>query len=137
MAQQGQHESLTPEKLLELIDPKNPTLLKDLGGAQGLAKKLNSDITSGLANNTKTLDKQENLFGTNILPEPISYSFLQFVWEALHDETLIVLMVAAFVEIAIGIYKITSKNDKLALIDGGAIVIASISTIFTRFLTFS
>ena len=36
--------SLTPDKLLELIDPKNPTLLKEMGGASGLALSLNSDL---------------------------------------------------------------------------------------------
>lgn len=36
--------SLTPDKLLELIDPKNPVLLKEMGGASGLALSLNSNI---------------------------------------------------------------------------------------------
>ena len=35
---------ITPEKLLDLVDPKNPELLKDWGGPPGLAKLLGSDI---------------------------------------------------------------------------------------------
>lgn len=47
----------------------------------------------------------------------------------MHDKTLVVLMVAAALEIGIGIYKswFASEKDQLALIEGGAIVIASIS----------
>jgi hypothetical protein len=36
--------SLTPDKLLDLIDPKNPVLLKEMGGASALALSLNSNI---------------------------------------------------------------------------------------------
>jgi hypothetical protein len=45
--------------------------------------------------------------------------------EALHDQTLIVLMIAAAVEVAIGLYEIIHHHKNLALIDGGAIIIAS------------
>jgi hypothetical protein len=34
----------TPNELLDLVDPKNPTLLKEMGGVEGLVKKLNSDV---------------------------------------------------------------------------------------------
>jgi Ca2+-transporting ATPase len=53
-------------------------------------------------------------------------TFLEFVWEAVQDRTLMVLMGAAALEIGIGIYKqwFAVKRDSLALIDGGAIVVA-------------
>jgi hypothetical protein len=35
---------LTIEQLIDLVDPKNPPLLKEWGGAEGLASKLNSHI---------------------------------------------------------------------------------------------
>ncbi len=54
-------------------------------------------------------------FGTNSLPEPVTISFLEFVWEALHERTLIVLMVAAVAEIAIGIYKTIADNESTAV----------------------
>ena len=113
------------EKLLELFDPKNPELLKELGGAKGLAEKLHSCLESGLGSSEKVLEEQKQIYGDNILPEPVSHTLLEFVWEALQDRTLIVLMVAGAVEMAIGIYKIVSTSDALALIDGGAIICAS------------
>ena len=118
-------EQLGPDKLLELVDPKNPALLAELGGPQGLAEKLHSSLERGLSNKQETLDEQKKVYGDNTLPEPVSHTLLEFVWEALQDKTLIVLMVAAATEIVIGIYKMVSSNDTLALIDGGAIVVAS------------
>ncbi|KAI8891770.1 hypothetical protein BC833DRAFT_626480, partial [Globomyces pollinis-pini] len=87
---------LTIDQLLDLVDPKNPNLLKELGAQSGLAQKLNSHLDSGLS--IKSPEDQlaiTSVYGTNILPEAISKTFLEFVWDALHDQTLIVLMVAA------------------------------------------
>jgi len=113
---------ITIEKLLELVDPKNPALLKELGGASGLAEKLHSNIEKGLSNDIQILEEQKKIYGDNKLPEPITHTLWEFVWEALKDKTLIVLMGAAAFEGGIGIYKILSKNDNLALIDGAAII---------------
>ncbi|KAJ2710427.1 plasma membrane calcium, partial [Coemansia spiralis] len=44
-------------------------------------------------------------YGVNILPPAKARSFLGFVWEALHDKMLILLIVAAIVSLAIGIYQ--------------------------------
>jgi Ca2+-transporting ATPase len=84
-------------------------------------------LTKGL--DKDQVEKQKVVFGTNALPEAVSKHFLEFVWEALHDKTLIVLMFAAALEIGIGIYKqfFAVERDELALIDGGAILIASIN----------
>ena len=123
------HDSSPPrnlkEELLELIDPKNPDLLRKWGGAAGVAHKIHSSLDRGLPKNQKDLQWQLDLFGSNILPEPISYTFLQFVWEALHDQTLMVLMIAAAVETAIGIYSLVVGKGSEYLVAGGAIVIAS------------
>lgn len=72
------------------------------------------------------MNTQIERYGSNKLPEPVSKSLLSFIWEALHDKTLIVLMVAAAFELGIGIYEgfFSATMDKLALIDGGAIVVA-------------
>ncbi|KAI8922946.1 hypothetical protein BC831DRAFT_514668 [Entophlyctis helioformis] len=141
---------LGPERLLELIDPKNPALLQELGGIEGLAKALKSDLTTGLSDplsgqadqghesKTKTdghhgqfsdgFDDRRRFYGSNALPEPIQSTIFQLMWEALQDHTLLVLIVAAVVEMSIGVYKFRfapeGKRDDLALIDGAAIIIA-------------
>ncbi|KAJ1344687.1 calcium-translocating P-type ATPase, PMCA-type [Batrachochytrium salamandrivorans] len=84
--------SLGPERILDLLDPKNPALYLELGRSTGLAKALASDLKNGIA------------------------------------KTLLVLCVAATVEMAIGVYKFRfapeGKRDNLGLVDGAAIVAA-------------
>lgn len=115
--------ALTTSKLLDLIDPKNPAYLGELGGAAGLAAKLRSSLQTGLV--ADDMAERTAFYGSNALPQPVSLSFLEFVWEALQDGTLNVLMVAAVVEVAIGIYKTVSLGEETALIDGAAIFGAS------------
>jgi P-type Ca2+ transporter type 2C len=117
---------ITPTELLQLVDPKSTTYLKELGGVLGVVEKLHSDTNTGLKYE-QVLHNTE-IYGTNTLPEPISKSFLQFVWEALQDKTLIVLMVAAAVELALGVYKFKfapeDERESAALLDGGAVLVA-------------
>ncbi|KAI8898209.1 hypothetical protein BC833DRAFT_590681 [Globomyces pollinis-pini] len=111
---------------MDIIDPKNPEAVTALGGVESLAKHLKSDIVAGLPYTEALKNEIINQYGSNILPDQKQKSFMEFVWEALHDKTLIVLMVAAATEVGIGIYKVIKENDGLALIDGGAILIAVI-----------
>ena len=46
---------LDPAKLYELIDPKNPALVQELGGVEAIAAALRSDCVNGLA--AEELDK--------------------------------------------------------------------------------
>ncbi|KAJ3275372.1 hypothetical protein HDV01_000664 [Terramyces sp. JEL0728] len=115
--------SLTPEELTKLVDPKNPTYLKELGGVESVAKKLGTHTTTGLT----LIDKaRTDLYGTNALPEVISTTFLEFVWQALQDKTLVILMIAAAVELGVGVYKsfFAAEKEKLALLDGATILVA-------------
>lgn len=116
---------LTPDRLLDLIDPKNLDLLTSIGGVEGLASKLDSSLLYGIS--TNQLELQISKYGNNSLPEPVSHSFFQFVWEALKDQTLIVLMIAAAVEMSVGLYEALGAPVKssIELMDGGAILVAS------------
>ncbi|KAH6575095.1 calcium-translocating P-type ATPase, PMCA-type [Batrachochytrium salamandrivorans] len=120
--------SLTPEKILDLLDPKNPELYLEWGRATGLEKTLITDLKKGLSLNDDTLEDRKVFYGSNALPEPASRTIFSFMWEALQDKILIVLCAAAVIEMAIGIYKFAfapvGKRDKFGLIDGAAIVVA-------------
>ncbi|KAL2914129.1 plasma membrane calcium [Polyrhizophydium stewartii] len=121
---------LTPEAVLDLLDPKNPELCAKWGRAPGIAAMLRSDLAAGLCGTSseEAHAMRRAVFGTNALPEPVLKSIFQFMWDALQDKTLLVLCAAAVVEMAIGVYKFKfapeEKRDNLALIDGGAIVVA-------------
>lgn len=44
------------------------------------------------------------VFGSNVIPPKPPKTFLQLMWEALQDVTLIVLMAAAVVSLALSLY---------------------------------
>ncbi|KAI8916238.1 hypothetical protein EDD86DRAFT_222146 [Gorgonomyces haynaldii] len=111
-------------ELLDLVDPKSPELLKKMGGLDGLVQKLQTHKETGLQETEEQMKKRREKYGTNSLPEPVFVPFYVFVWEALQDKTLIVLMIACLVEMAIGIYRITITNDAAEIIDAAAIAVA-------------
>ncbi|TGZ62342.1 hypothetical protein CRM22_007480 [Opisthorchis felineus] len=71
-------------------------------GATGLCKRLRTSPTEGLFN--KELTQRREVFGTNVIPPTPPKTFLQLMWAALQDVTLIVLMVAAGVSLLLALY---------------------------------
>lgn len=83
------------EKLAELMDPKNPSLLRELGGVEGVCKKLKVDPSQGLLadegkdrSSSIAFQKRKDTFGSNTLPEASSKTFLELLWAAYNDKTL-------------------------------------------------
>ena len=101
-------------------------LLDKMGGLDTIAKNLRTDLIQGLEFNLSKLEHRRQYYGTNNLPEIASVSFLQFVWEALQDRTIVILIFAAVIELGIGIYKyrFAADSDDTALIEGVAVVLA-------------
>ncbi|KAK7795827.1 hypothetical protein U0070_019174 [Myodes glareolus] len=58
----------------------------------------------GLADNTNDLEKRRQIYGQNFIPPKQPKTFLQLVWEALQDVTLIILEVAAIVSLGLSFY---------------------------------
>ncbi|XP_024977550.1 calcium-transporting ATPase 2, plasma membrane-type-like [Cynara cardunculus var. scolymus] len=86
-----------------IVENHDSKRLKSHGGVDGLAKKLKTSTTNGLAMDDKDLSCRQKLFGTNEFTEREQQSFWVFVWEALQDMTLMVLAVCAFVSLIVGI----------------------------------
>eukprot|EP00730_Choanoeca_flexa_P001990 TRINITY_DN10871_c0_g2_i2.p1 TRINITY_DN10871_c0_g2~~TRINITY_DN10871_c0_g2_i2.p1 ORF type:complete len:1169 (+),score=386.65 TRINITY_DN10871_c0_g2_i2:156-3662(+) len=107
------------DDLYELVDPKNPEKLAEFGGAVALAKRLGSDEKQGL--DPKYQERNAEFYGVNRLPEARFKSLLELVWLALHDRTLIMLMIAACISLAIGI---STEGPELGWKDGVAVLVA-------------
>lgn len=58
----------------------------------------------GLADNANDLEKRRQIYGQNFIPPKQPKTFLQLVWEALQDVTLIILEVAAIVSLGLSFY---------------------------------
>ena len=50
------------------------------------------------------LEHRRKVFGTNVIPPKPPKSFLQLVWEAIQDVTLIILLVAALISLGLSFY---------------------------------
>uniref|UniRef100_A0A7N8Y9E4 Calcium-transporting ATPase n=1 Tax=Mastacembelus armatus TaxID=205130 RepID=A0A7N8Y9E4_9TELE len=80
-------------------------LQEDYGGVEGLCKRLKTSPTEGLAGAQTDLDKRKEVFGRNLIPPKKPKTFLQLVWEALQDVTLIILEIAALISLGLSFYK--------------------------------
>lgn len=59
----------------------------------------------GLSGQPADIEKRKTVFGENLIPPKKPKTFLQLVWEALQDVTLIILEVAAIVSLGLSFYK--------------------------------
>ena len=60
---------------------------------------------SGLSGNPADLEKRKQVFGQNLIPPKKPKTFLELVWEALQDVTLIILEIAAIVSLVLSFYR--------------------------------
>ncbi|KAI3699533.1 hypothetical protein L2E82_43915 [Cichorium intybus] len=86
-----------------LVEGHDLKKLKFHGGVEGLAEKLKTSTTNGLAVDNEGIARRQEVFGVNKFAESPQRSFWVFVWEALHDMTLMILAMCAFVSLIVGI----------------------------------
>ncbi|XP_068450242.1 plasma membrane calcium-transporting ATPase 2 isoform X1 [Clinocottus analis] len=92
-------------QLMELRGPEAVVKLQeDYTGVEGLCKRLKTSPTEGLAGAKTDLDKRKEIYGENLIPPKKPKTFLQLVWEALQDVTLIILEVAALISLGLSFY---------------------------------
>ena len=60
--------------------------------------------SAGMGGTQQELQHRKDVFGSNVIPPKPPKSFLQLVWEALQDVTLIILIVAAIISLGLSFY---------------------------------
>ncbi|XP_066528075.1 plasma membrane calcium-transporting ATPase 2 isoform X8 [Hoplias malabaricus] len=60
---------------------------------------------AGLTGDPADLDKRKDVYGQNLIPPKKPKTFLQLVWEALQDVTLIILEIAAMISLGLSFYQ--------------------------------
>uniref|UniRef100_A0A673XCC0 Calcium-transporting ATPase n=1 Tax=Salmo trutta TaxID=8032 RepID=A0A673XCC0_SALTR len=79
---------------------------EDYGDMDGLCQRLKTSPTEGICDQPiYDLDKRKEVFGENLIPPKKPKTFLQLVWEALQDVTLIILEVAALISLGLSFYQ--------------------------------
>uniref|UniRef100_A0A8B9JVA3 Calcium-transporting ATPase n=1 Tax=Astyanax mexicanus TaxID=7994 RepID=A0A8B9JVA3_ASTMX len=78
---------------------------ENYGDTEGLCQRLKSSTTDGLSDNPADLERRAQAFGQNFIPPKKPKTFLQLVWEALQDVTLIILEIAAIISLGLSFYQ--------------------------------
>ncbi|KAK7841348.1 putative calcium-transporting atpase 11, partial [Quercus suber] len=111
--------SIHPDELASIVRGHDIKGLKIHGGVEGIARKICVSLNEGVS--TKDLPTRQKIYGFNSFTEKPSRTFLMFVWESLHDLTLIILMVCAVVSIGVGI---PTEGWPKGLYDGLGIILS-------------
>ncbi|KAG8913777.1 hypothetical protein FRC02_005309, partial [Tulasnella sp. 418] len=119
-----------PLVLAALVDHKSFNDLEAMGGADGLIKSLGTHRTKGLSQHSlrssadsahhskkakrsepagegaafdATLYERKRVYGINVRPRP-NKTLLQLMWSSVKDKVLILLIIAATIHLALGLY---------------------------------
>uniref|UniRef100_A0A667ZTB4 Calcium-transporting ATPase n=1 Tax=Myripristis murdjan TaxID=586833 RepID=A0A667ZTB4_9TELE len=88
------------------------------GDVQGICRRLKTSPIEGLSGNPVDLEKRRTAFGKNFIPPKKAKTFLQLVWEALQDVTLIILEIAAIISLGLSFYH-PPGGDMCGAVAGG------------------
>ncbi|KAM7265819.1 hypothetical protein ACFE04_003502 [Oxalis oulophora] len=94
--------NIGPDQLASISRSHDKNALESIGGLEGLAKDIKVESFADGILSTE-ISTRKNVYGVNQFAEKPSRTFWMFVWEALHDLTLLILMVCAVVSIGVGI----------------------------------
>ncbi|XP_003792298.1 plasma membrane calcium-transporting ATPase 4 [Otolemur garnettii] len=100
-------------KLMELRSHDALTQINDhYGGVHNLCSRLKTSPVEGLSGNPVDLERRRQLFGQNVIPPKKPKTFLELVWEALQDVTLIILEIAAIISLVLSFYRPAGDDSK-------------------------
>ncbi|KAM4860540.1 plasma membrane calcium-transporting ATPase 4 isoform 2-T2 [Thomomys bottae] len=83
------------------------------GNVSNLCAKLKTSPVEGLSGNPADLDRRRHVFGKNVIPPKKPKTFLELVWEALQDVTLIILEIAAIISLVLSFYRPPGGENEL------------------------
>jgi len=69
-------------------------------------------FVEGLSGAADDIRHRKEVFGANVIPPRPPKTFLQLVWEALQDITLIILIIAAVISFALSVYQPSSSHEE-------------------------
>ena len=77
--------------------------VEKLEGVESIAAQLETNLKEGLSGAPQDLESRRSFYGANVLPHNPPKSFVSLCFDAIQDPTLIILIVAAIISIALGV----------------------------------
>ncbi|OMP06013.1 Cation-transporting P-type ATPase [Corchorus capsularis] len=90
-----------PNELSSVVEKHDIKRLKLHGGVEGIARKVSVSLDEGVQ--SENISTRHRIYGFNRFTEKPPRSFWMFVWDALQDLTLIILMACAVLSIGVGL----------------------------------
>uniref|UniRef100_A0A8C8DSR3 Calcium-transporting ATPase n=1 Tax=Oryzias sinensis TaxID=183150 RepID=A0A8C8DSR3_9TELE len=108
------------KNIMELRSSEAVTMIQEkFGDVQSICRRLKTSPIEGLSGNPVDLEKRHATFGKNLIPPKKAKTFLQLVWEALQDVTLIILEVAAIISLGLSFYHPPGGDGECGVEDEG------------------
>ncbi|KAJ6651579.1 hypothetical protein lerEdw1_020820 [Lerista edwardsae] len=108
---------ITVDELRDLMELRAADALHKIqecyGDVYGICTRLKTSPNEGLSGNPADIERRAAVFGKNFIPPKKPKTFLQLVWEALQDVTLIILEIAAIVSLGLSFYQPPGGNEAL------------------------
>lgn len=108
---------ITLAELRALMELRSTDALRKIqesyGDVYGICTRLKTSPNEGLSGNPADIERREAVFGKNFIPPKKPKTFLQLVWEALQDVTLIILEIAAVVSLVLSFYQPPGGDNAL------------------------
>ncbi|MFT7800980.1 plasma membrane calcium-transporting ATPase 3-like isoform X1 [Arapaima gigas] len=106
----------TLEELRSLMELRGAEALQKIqesySSTEGICQRLKTSPTEGLSDSPADLEKRRQVFGQNFIPPKKPKTFLQLVWEALQDVTLIILEIAAIISLGLSFYQPPGEDSE-------------------------
>uniref|UniRef100_A0A668V3B1 Calcium-transporting ATPase n=1 Tax=Oreochromis aureus TaxID=47969 RepID=A0A668V3B1_OREAU len=122
--------------LMELRGEEAVTRIQEsYSDVNGLCARLRTSPVDGLDGKSEDIDRRKEVFGLNIIPPKKPKTFLQLVWEALQDVTLIILEVAAIISLGLSFYhppdaeRQSEYEAEAGWIEGAAILLSVVCVV--------
>ncbi|XP_047334894.1 putative calcium-transporting ATPase 13, plasma membrane-type [Impatiens glandulifera] len=107
--------------LTKIMLEKDLEKIKEYGSVKGVVSALRTDPEKGIFLEVEEMSSRREAFGTNTYPLKPLKSFFYFVWEALKDITILILLACAILSLGFGIKE---NGLKEGWYDGGSVFVA-------------
>ncbi|KAE8688901.1 Calcium-transporting ATPase 3, plasma membrane-type [Hibiscus syriacus] len=112
---------IEPDELASIVHGHDIKRLKLHGGVEGIAEKVTVSLDEGVL--SENISTRQKIYGFNRYTEKPPRNFWMFVWDALQDLTLIILMICAVISIGVGL---ATEGWPKGVYDGAGILLSII-----------